>query len=343
MNSYTLSRELGSPGTLTPWSSAGDRVSSIAVSTGRERPQMRSQLRTVLVPLDGTTVAEHALPYALAIARRAGAEVVLAHVYSTFQAANRPELLGWHAGEYRVEPCRDYLEALAERLAGASPVRARPLLLRGYWPEDALCETSDWQADLVVMTARRRGWWSRMWYGSVSAEVARRSRTPVLLVPERDESLEPPHEPPLGRVLVPLDGTVRAERALGPAAALAALAGGECELLHVVRSRPHTLGWRLPHGRRPASPPGDQIRAARQYLDGVAQRLRSRSVPARWWVVADERSTGDAIARFARLCGSSVVAMASRGGVGWAGLLKGSLAIRVAREAPVPVLVCRTS
>jgi nucleotide-binding universal stress UspA family protein len=284
--------------------------------------------------VDGTPVAEHALPYALAVARRAGAEVVLAHVYSTLQAANQPELLGWHGGEYRVEPGRDYLEALAGRLAEASPVKVRSRLLRGSWPEDALCEAGDWETDLVVLAARRRGWWSRLWYGSVSAGVARRSRTPVLLVPGSTEPPDPWRERPLGRVLVPLDGSPRAERALGPAAALAALAGGGCELLHVVRSRPYAVDGSLA--------PADQTRAARRYLDRVAGLLRAQSVPARGRVVTDERPAGDVITRYAGLCGADVIALASRGGVGWSGLFKGSLAVRVAREATVPVLICRT-
>ena len=175
-------------------------------------------LRTVLVPVDGSPAAENAIPAALALARRSGAEVALVNVYSTLQAANDPERLGWHAGEYLVEPLRDYLDDLAERVAKACPVRVRPVLLKGYWPEDALCEMGDWGADFIVMAARRRGWWSRVWHGSVSAEVARRSRAPVLLVPAGDGPPDLKAEPPLGRVLVPLDGSARAERALGPAA-----------------------------------------------------------------------------------------------------------------------------
>jgi nucleotide-binding universal stress UspA family protein len=317
----------------------GDR--EVSVGTKPESPPRPPPPRAVLVPLDGTPAAEHALPYALTIARRAGAEVVLAHVYSTLQAASSPELLGWHAGEYRAGPGRDYLEALARRLSGTSPVRVRPLLLRGHWPEDALCEAGDWGADLVVMAAARRRWWSRLWYGSVSAEVARRSRTPVLLVPAGDGPPEPAHEPLLGRVLVPLDGSARAERALGPAAALAALAGGGCELLHVVRSRPHAVDWSLAYGGRPAGAPAERTRHASRYLHRVAEQLRTLSVPARAWVVTDERPTADAIARYARLCGADIIALASRGGVGWTGVLRGSLAVRVARQAFVPVLVCR--
>jgi nucleotide-binding universal stress UspA family protein len=295
------------------------------------------------VPVDGTPAAEHALPFALALARRSGAEVTLANVYSAPQAANDPERLGWRGGEYLVEPLREYLDALTRRVAEACPVRVRPVLLRGYWPEDALCEFGDWSADLVVVAARRRGWWSRFWRGSVSAEIARNSRAPVLVVPAGDAPPDLSAEPPLGRVLVPLNGSRRAERALGPAAALAALSGGECNLFHVVHSQPYAVDWSLAYGGPPTGTPAGSTWEARRYLRGVAGRLRSLSVPARWRVVADERPTAEAIARYAELCGADVIAMASRGGLGFTGLFRRSLAVRVSRLAPVPVLVCRTT
>jgi nucleotide-binding universal stress UspA family protein len=295
------------------------------------------------VPVDGSPAAEHALPYALTLARRSGAEVTLLNVYSTLQAANDPELLSWRGGEYLVEPLRDYLDGLAARAAEASAARVRPALLKGYWPEDAICRAVDWGADLVVMAARRRGWWSRVWHGSVSAEVASHSPAPVLVVPAADTPPDLSAEPPLGRVLVPLDGSPRAERALGPAAALATISGGGCDLLHVVRSRPSAVDWSLAYGGPPTGTPAGPTLEARRYLRGVAGRLRSLSVPTRWRVEADERPAAEAIARHAELGGADVIAMASRGGVGVAGVFRGSLAVRVARQAAVPVLICRTT
>jgi nucleotide-binding universal stress UspA family protein len=313
-------------------------VASRAESVPRPPPP-----QALLVPLDGTPVAEHALPQALALARRSGAELRLAHVYSTLQAADRPELLGWHGGRQRVEPGRDYLEALADRLAGAHGVRVRPLLLRGYWPEDAICASGDWDADLVVMAARPRRWWSRLWRGSVSAEVARRSRTPVLLVPAREGAPDLSREPALGRVLVPLDGSASAEQALGPAVALAALSKGSCELLHVARVWPYSVDWSLAYGAPPAPTPTSQPDEGERYLRAVASRMRALPVPVRWQVVSDERPLADAVARHAELCGADIIALSSRGGVGLGGLLRGSVAVRVARRSGLPVLVCRAA
>jgi nucleotide-binding universal stress UspA family protein len=294
------------------------------------------------VPLDGSPAAEHALPYALALARRSGAEVMLAHVYSALQAAGDPELLGWSGGEYLVEPLRDYLEGLAARVRGACPIRVRTVLLRGNWADDAICAWGDWESDLVVIANRRRGRWSRFWHGSVSAEVARRSRTPVLLVPAGEGPADLSAEPPLGRVLVPLDGTAGAERALGPAAAVAALMEGECELLHVVRTRPYAVNWSLAYGAPRTRTAAEPTWEAHRYLGGVADRLKTLPMRTCWQVIADDRPLADAIARYAGLCEADVITLASRGGVGWSGLFRGSLAVRLARRAPVPVLICRT-
>jgi nucleotide-binding universal stress UspA family protein len=299
--------------------------------------------RALLVPLDGTPAAEHALPHAIALARRSGAELRLAQVYSTLQAADRPELLGWHGGRHRVEPGRDYLESLANRLAEAHGVRARPLLLHGYWPEDAICAAGDWDADLVVMANSPRGWWSRLWRGSVSAEVARRSRTPVLLVPAREGAGDLSREPALGRVLVPLDGSARSERALGPAVALAALSDGSCELLRVARTQPYAVDWSLAYGAPPAPMPETQTPEGERYLRAVAGRMRALSVPVRWRVVSDERPLADAVAQYAESSGAEVIAISSRGGVGLGGLLRGSLAMRIARRSGLPVLICRAT
>lgn len=324
-------RRGGTGNATSPW---GRSLQSV------QRPP---RLRSVLVPVDGTPAAEHALPFALALARRTEAELTLASVHSAPQAAHEPERLGWRGGGYPDEPLREYLGALALRVTEAGRVRIRSVLLRSYWPDDALCEFGDSEADLVVIAARRRGCWSRALRGCVSAEVARRSQAPVLVVPAVDGPTDLSAEPPLGRVLVPLDGTRRAERALGPAVALAAASAGWCELLHVVRSRPNLVDWSLAHGGPSTGTAAGPGWEAHRYLRGVAGRLRELSVPVSWQVVADERPAAEAIARHAGRTGTDVIALADHGGVGLAGLLGGSLAVRVSQRAHVPVLICRSS
>jgi nucleotide-binding universal stress UspA family protein len=323
----------------------GRREPIVVASEPRSEPAVPRPppLRSILVPVDGTGTAEHALPFALSLARWSGAEVTLATVYSTPQAANDPERLGWRGGDFLIEPLREYLDDLTRRVEETHPVRVRSVVMREFWPEDAICDFGDWQADLVVVAARRRGWWSRFWRGSVSTGVARRTQAPVLVVPAGDSRPDLSAEPALGRVLVPLDGTRRAERVLGPATALTSLFDGECDLLRVIRSRPYSVNWSLAFGGPSVEPLSNRSAEARRYLSGITERLRSVSVSARSQVVTDERPIAEAIARHAKRSGADVIAMTSRGGVGLAKLFRGDLALRVSRLATVPVLICRTA
>jgi nucleotide-binding universal stress UspA family protein len=299
-------------------------------------PQAKS-LRTVLVPVDGWPYSEHALPFALSIARRSGAEVVLAHVYSTLQAAGNPERLGWSGARYPAQPLRIYLDALAERVATTAGVRVRSVMLKRDWPGDAVREIADWGADLVVLASRGWGWWARVSRGSVGAELTRGATTPVLLVRGQAAPPDLAEVPDFGRVLVPLDRTARAERALGPAVALASVAGASCELIHVVRSRPYVRDWSIAHG---SAPRAGQASAASLYLPRVAARVRGQGVPTQWRVVADVRPIADAILRHARSSGVSVIAMANRQRTGLSGMFSTSVAEKVARRAELPVLIC---
>lgn len=92
-----------------------------------DRPEMRplmpaSGFRTLLVPLDGSSFAEHALPRALAIARRTGALIRLAHVYSPLAASDDPwELHSRHLfrdmDQQRLGEKQAYLNEVARRIA----------------------------------------------------------------------------------------------------------------------------------------------------------------------------------------------------------------------------------
>jgi nucleotide-binding universal stress UspA family protein len=140
-------------------------------------------IRTVLVPVDGSPLGEHALPLAVRVARAAGAALRVVHVYSAGSAAgDAPRLLadgGWVRGQRRHRG--EYLNGLARRLTTTGQRPPTTVLLDGADVAGAVCEAAA-GADLVVMATRGRGPWARLWHGSVAADVARRSRVPVLQV-----------------------------------------------------------------------------------------------------------------------------------------------------------------
>ena len=173
--------------------------------------------RSLLVPLDGSSFAEHALPWALSIARRTGAALNLAQVHTMALFYDSTDLPADAAiREQEVANLQD----VAKRLADVSPVRVNSALLDGPIPDALHAHAKSVNADLIVMTTHGRGALSRLWLGSVADRLVRRTPVPILLIRPKEGSSDIAQDPVLQRILVPLDGSALAEQILEPALAL---------------------------------------------------------------------------------------------------------------------------
>ena len=139
----------------------------------------------VLVALDGSAFAERALPIACSIVRQAGnaGQVKLVHVHDRGAfAANAPAVDStWEnerAGEMGLE-----LTKTAARWAAETNLNVTAVVLRGRAAESISAYAIEHCADLVVMTTHGRSGLKRALVGSVTEEVLRTARTPVLVVP----------------------------------------------------------------------------------------------------------------------------------------------------------------
>jgi nucleotide-binding universal stress UspA family protein len=280
--------------------------------------------RTILVPLDGSSFAEHALPWALSIARRAPAslDLVRGHVlYALLEPAS-----SWVPydpatdAEHRYEEQR-YLDDTARRLAAVAPVATSTAVVLGLEADGILDYLDAGNADLVVMATHGRGPLGRLIFGSVADCVVRCSTTPVLLIHAREPAPELLPEPVVRRVLIPLDGSALAEQVLGPAADLAQVLEAPCELLRVIDPTD-----------------GEVEQEAEAYLKSVAARLRDHGLRVATRVVAGRNAAGSILAE---VRGDDVIALATHGRGGIGRILLGSVADRVIRTATCPVLVYR--
>ena len=144
----------------------------------------------ILVPLDGSELAERAVRHAVAQAECFGAEVVLLMVLGPLPdppMAGRPAVRA--AEELSANMAQEYLEAVAE------PVRRQGISVQVATVEGKpyvqIIEYAEKQAiDLIVMSARGYGGISRWLLGSVADRVVRGARAPVLLIQARAEELE---------------------------------------------------------------------------------------------------------------------------------------------------------
>jgi nucleotide-binding universal stress UspA family protein len=277
---------------------------------------------SILVPLDGSPFAEQALPWALSLARRAGARVELARGHVLY--ALKDPAAAWlpydaaEDAEYKRQE-QLYLEATAAYLAGVSPVPIGTAVVTGLEADGILGRVRDVGADLVVMTTHARGPVGRLLLGSVATEVVRRATVPVLLIRPRESPPGLLPEPVVEEVLVALDGSPLAELVVGPALDLARLLEAPCTLLRVV------------------DPDGDP-KDAREYLRGMARWALDAGVPAEPRVIVAGHAA-EAIRASTPPDGLIALATHGRGSLGR--MLLGSVADEVIRGVPTPVLVYR--
>lgn len=301
---------------------------------------MRSPLRIVMVPLDGSPVSEQALAVGAAIARHAGAMLHLLTVrppISTVPGRPGAFMDGATAERALHEGFRAYLEEQADSVRGSDqPITVTCAVLDG-WIAGALAAYSRaHNVDLIVMTTHGWGGLKRLWLGSVADELVRRVRCPALL-------LRPPSGPPaigFHRVLVALESTEGAEAILEPALVLGDLVqGAHYTLLQVIEPQ-IPLVLRL--GGIPTRTGDAWVRevrdAAAGRLEHLAERLRGRGIVADARVLIG-RGTGEQILTFARQAGCDLIVVGTRGARGVDRMVFGSVADKVLRGATQMVLV----
>ncbi|TVP58237.1 MAG: universal stress protein [Gemmatimonadales bacterium] len=311
--------------------------------------------RRILVPLDGSRFGEHALPPALAFARKLGAELNLA----TVALPASPEVDSPDRGMPRGEDARDrglaratsYLDGVTDRIreTGFEGAVKAEVISAGNTSHSLVRHLIEVDADLVVMTTHGRGPIQRAWLGSTADGVIRRSPVPVLLLrPEEEEGdegsanltldLEAGHIP-YRRVLVPLDGSRSAEEVLAITPPLTE-DDATFTLLKVVA--PFIPGGSpyLPHVVRETRDEAVVESASRDYLDDAASRfdLGGRSVEIRTRL---QGQAGMSILEVARDEAIELIAISTTGRGGVARMLLGSVADKVIRGSPCPVLVYR--
>lgn len=309
-------------------------------------------IRTILVPVDGSSFSERAIPVALGIAQRTGATLALVMVHDAYSEAAALGLGIAGGATYqlpanaRLEDARAGREAslamLSHRVRSESGTYVRSELLEGRTVE-VLGERAR-RADLVVMSTHGRGGINRLWLGSVADSLVREVSVPLVFVKSNDENA--PMEMAAVRrfqsVVVPLDGSSLAEAVIEPMLAVLGknLSKILCRLVQVQSPLPSAPATTLHTVSFPPMPEFTGGRTAEAYLEKVAQRLRVLGLDVEPRTVLHEQ-TGRAILEIADQVNADLIALATHGRGGLKRSLIGSVADEVLRGAETTVLVYR--
>jgi nucleotide-binding universal stress UspA family protein len=294
-------------------------------------------LERLLVPVDGSACSEESARLAIALASRAGSELLFLNV-AYRQPVHGLEPHGRESALY-VSRGRDILDHFM-RLAHAKGVTARASLRESGTVAGNIIDAAEREGcDLIVMGTHGREGIGRALMGSVAERVARSASTPVLLARAHGAGRARAHN--FDRLLVPLDGSALSALAVDTAAGIARKVGGRIDLLHVIPDLP------LPPARLVAVSAGlDEIERDLRHegeaiLAGAKEHLEEGILGKTIIYEADGKRIGDVIARVAHDENSNLVVMGTHGRGGIDRLLLGSVAERVAHRTEMPVMLVR--
>ena len=292
----------------------------------------------ILVPLDGSKFAESALPLALTLSRKTGADLHLVTVIEPVPAFVYDE---WETAAE--EWTREYLANVVADVGPKAGGHVSVGILKGHVVDALQTEVAERKADLVVLASHGRGAISRLWLGSVADRFLRQADRPVLVVrPEADEGrTEPDGEPAFDTLLVPLDGSELSESALDHAIEFGELFGSAYHLTRVVAYPVELASPYLPHtAQMNQQLLADAKDRAAEYLEERAERMRRRGLRVTTAISVDGQA-GHGILTECEAVEADGVAMATHGRKGLSRALLGSTADKVLRGLHVPLLLHR--
>lgn len=292
-------------------------------------------IRRVLIPLDGSELAEQVICHLLRFAAPEQSELILMSALSSSilplsEHFEQNPIPGSH------EVC-EQVNAVAKQLSQRG-FKVASQFLTGRPVESILHLAEEEHVDFIAMSTHGRTGLGLMLLGSVAEGVVRNARPPVFLAPPG--ALVKPD--PLPRtVLLPLDGTPLAETAIPVACQLAQKTGAIVHLVRVVES--HATHKKQSNEQKNID--SDSVeeqpltRQAVSYLERMKLRLQLTGVESRSQVVIG--NPADAIVQIIRAESADVVVMSTHGRSGVERMVHGSVVSKVISNAICPLILMR--
>jgi len=286
----------------------------------------------ILVPLDGSNLAELALAYAEELSGAFGSELVLLYVSEPKES------------QYR-HMHRLYMEEVAKKVGERLKKRARvkAVVLRGEPAEQIISYAEKNKVGVIIMASHGRSGIMAWATGSVASKVLEAAKVSVLLIRAGKPPKKASRKKLLERILLPLDGSKLGEAAVPYVKELREKLGAELILFCVVEAGQHihTVGG-LDYILYP-EPEMELFKAeARGYLERLYRRLKGGK-----GAVQVELGVGDDVAgeiiRFAKKAKASLIAISSHGHSGIEKWVFGSVASKIIHASKIPVLLVRSS
>ena len=296
-------------------------------------------MRTILVPLDGSRLAELVLPHARRLATLMNATLLLVRVAQTWSVRSDPR----EPQVPSIVEAEHYLRQVEQALTRDGFTVRTKVMYDDATHAILRAATTD-GVDLIMMSTHGRSGVGRAVLGSVADQVLHAATAPVLLVRAAHQpGLQ--REGPYHKILVPLDRTALAERAVRYVATAAFAQNAEIILLHTEHPTPVTvapgamgyMSFVAEQVDRHADEEAERHRTeARSYLEATADAyLHGHG----WQAYVAIGDPVESILQLSNDDGVELIAMATHARIGVDRLVHGSVAAGVLHRADVPVLL----
>ena len=184
--------------------------------------------KRLLVPLDGSKMAESAIPWSLLIAEKAGSKVLLTHILEK----SPPSTIHGEPHIKDLKSAEHYLEELRKRFPPYIEVDIHVHAVpAGNVAASIADHVNEMGADLIILTSHGRQGIRGLILGSIGQQVLRATYAPVLLLKADGVKRDVPK---VNCILLPLDGTKQSEKAIPIASNMAEMLEARLLLLLVV-------------------------------------------------------------------------------------------------------------
>ena len=320
-------------------------------------------LKRILVPLDGSPLAESALAVAARIAHAFDGTILLLRVigvpttYTPYiygsDMAQSPQL-AQDLIDIEQENSEKYLAEIT-RLDILAGIQVETTIIPGSAGMSILDSAKEEKVDLIVMSSHGETGFKRFALGSVAQYVSRHSPVPVLVL-QGDGSaplgaFPDPKQPSRSiTALVALDGSKLAEASLEPAAYMVAALATPAQGTLLLSTVANKQAYRAKHGTE------EFMRdEAKKYLIGIGERLQASEIGklnlAIEWSIEESKDVANALIEAAEsgkvlessheFTGCDLIAIATHGRGGLKRLMAGSVTEHVLGSTQLPMLIVR--
>ena len=294
----------------------------------------------ILVPLDGSELAEVALPYAEELAGRLGSEGILLYVSESAE------------GQYHRIP-QFYMQEMAKATKRSAErylvkpegkaIKVESATVVGNPAEEIVAYADKEDIGLIVMATHGRSGIKRLALGSVAEKIVRTAKQPVALIRAKGARPDVREKGMLNKALVPLDGSKESEASIPYIEELASKLKAEVVLFQVLEPTHYIYAGgagtaKIPYTEKEMAP----LKAsAGDYLKKVAGGLEGKGITTR-----SEVRVGTAAEEIIKLADElyvDMVAMSTHGRSGLSRWTFGSVADKILHAGNTPLLLVRVS